>query len=217
MPEADDLTAEERHYVEAARATNTIRGRRSDWKEWCQWCADNDHEPLPAESAPISRYLTELARHGAKVGTMARRLSSIRFAHRVQNLGDPTEDARVQTVWEGIRRDHGAPPEQAAPLMRPELTIVVEACPEIRVWKNKRPDEPHLRGLRDRALLTVGFFGALRRSELAAVTLDDIDDHANVAPRPAWQGGSIVWSPTRTKTQCGTPRSSGLPRRITEL
>jgi hypothetical protein len=32
------------------------------------------------------------------------------------------------TVWEGIRRTHGAPPDQAAPLMPPELLDVLEAC-----------------------------------------------------------------------------------------
>jgi hypothetical protein len=43
--------------------------------------------------------------------TMARRLSSIRFAHRVRNLPDPTIDARVMTVRQGT---HGAPPDGSA-------------------------------------------------------------------------------------------------------
>jgi len=61
-------------------------------------------------------------------------------------------------VWEGIRRTHGAPPEQATPLMPPQLFDVPDACPRTRSWKTRgRPAEPDLAGLRDRALLLVGF------------------------------------------------------------
>ena len=175
MSHREDLTDAERHYIRSARSTNTMRGYQSDWKEWCAWCHARRTSPQPAAPTNISQYLTELAGHGAKVGTMSRRLSSIRFAHRVKNLPDPTTDARVATVWEGIRRDKGAPPEQADPLMPPELNRVLELCPTIRSWKNNRADEPHLGGLRDRALLTIGFFGALRRSEIAAITTDHIE------------------------------------------
>lgn len=177
VPADVDLTDSERRYVSAARATNTLRGYQSDWKEWCNWCAARGAAPQPATPADISQYLTELAGHGAKVGTMSRRLSSIRFAHRIKNLPDPTDDARVITVWEGIRRSHGQPPDQADPLMPPELQLVLQACPRVRTWKGNRADEPHLGGIRDRALLTVGFFGALRRSEIAAIADEHFRDH----------------------------------------
>ncbi len=111
---------------------------------------------------------------------MSRRLSGICFAHRMRNLPDPTAAARVIAVWEGIRRTHGAPAEQSAPVMRPELWDVVDRCPTTRTWKTaKRPPEPDLAGLRDRALLLVGFVAALRRSELAALTVDQVAEHPN--------------------------------------
>ena len=69
-------------------------------------------------------------------------------------------------VWEGIRRTHGAPPEQAATLMPPELFDVLAACPQVQRYKTRgRASEPDLAGLRDTALLPVGFVAALRRSE----------------------------------------------------
>src|SRR5688572_5138634 len=105
------LSADEAAYVEAARAENTLRGYRSDWAEFTTWCDRAARPALPAAGDTISTYLTELARHGAKVGTMSRRLSSIRFAHQLRDLPDPTTGARVVAVWEGIRRTHGAPPE----------------------------------------------------------------------------------------------------------
>lgn len=174
------LSDEEAAYVRAARAANTLRGYRSDWREFTSWCADRGLDPLPAQAATVSGYLTELARHGAKVGTMSRRLSAMKFAHQLRDLPDPTTHARVVAVWEGIRRTHGAPPDQAAPLMPPDLFDVLEACPRTKTWRSRaRPPEPDLAGARDRALLLVGFVAALRRSELAALTVEDVDAHAN--------------------------------------
>jgi integrase len=103
-----------------------------------------------------------------------------RFAHQLRDRPDPTTGARVVAVWEGIRRTHGAPPDQAAPLMPPELLDVLAACPSTKTWKTRgRAPEPDLAGLRDRALLLVGFFAALRRVELAGLTVDQITDHPN--------------------------------------
>ena len=174
------LTADEAAYARAARAPNTLRGYRSDWSEFTTWCLRTGLDPLPAAAATISSYLTELARAGAKVGTLSRRLSAIRFAHQLRDLPDPTAAARVVAVWEGIRRTHGAPPEQATPLMPPELLDVIAACPTTKTWKTPgRAAEPDLAGLRDRALLLVGFWAALRRSELAALTVVQVTDHLN--------------------------------------
>lgn len=174
------LSAAEAGYVEAARAANTLRGYRSDWAEFTRWCALRDTDPLPAAAAEVTGYLTDLAGGGAKVGTMSRRLSGIRFAHQLRDLPDPTRNARVLAVWEGIRRTHGAPPVQAAPLMPPQLFDVLAACATTRVWRTPgRLPEPDLAGIRDRALLLVGFVAALRRSELAALTVDQVTDHPN--------------------------------------
>ena len=175
------LSTDEAIYVEAARSANTLRGYRSDWHEFAGWCASHGGvEPIPAAPSTVSTYLSELARAGAKVGTMSRRLSAIRFIHQLQDRPDPTRNARVIAVWEGIRRTHGVPPDQSAPLMPPELFDVLDACPVTKIWKTKgRPPEPDVAGIRDRALLLIGFVAALRRSELAALTTDHIADHPN--------------------------------------
>ncbi len=174
------LSEEEAGYVAAARAGNTLRGYRSDWREFTTWCEAHHTTPLPAAAATITGYLTDLARAGAKVGTMSRRLSAIRFTHQLHDTPDPTRNARVLAVWEGIRRTHGAPPDQAAPLMPPDLFDVLTACPTTRTWRSStRAPEPDLAGARDRALLLVGFVAALRRSELAALTLDAVAQHPN--------------------------------------
>jgi site-specific recombinase XerD len=190
------LGDEEKAYVAAARAANTLKGYRSDWAEWCSWCAREGLDPLAGGAAAISRYLVFLAGAGAKVGTMARRLSAMRFAFRMRGLPDPTQAARVVAVWEGIRRTHGAPADQSAPLMPPELLDVLEACPGTKTWAAPgRPLEPDLAGARDKALLLVGFIGALRRSELVALDFEDVNDHPQ---------GLVVAIPRSKTNQEGT-------------
>ena len=159
-------------YVAASRADATVRGYRSDWNEWTQWCRAHEYTPLPAAPAAIAKYLSFLAGHGAKVGTMSRRRSAIRFAHAAANLPSPLDDATVTAVWEGIRRVHGAPPDRSAPLMPPLLWRCIDATPT-------RTDsgETSLSGLRDRVLLLVGFVGALRRSELTGIDIEHLEPH----------------------------------------
>ena len=176
LPEDLSLDAAEAAFASASRASSTLRGYRSDWTEFVTWCRDNHHTALPATDIAISRYISALATAGAKVGTISRRLSTIRFAHKVRNHPDPTQTARVIAVWEGIRRQLGAPPDQARPLMPPLLLDVVDACPAMTKWKT-RDDEPSLSGIRDRVLLLVGFVSALRASELAALEVDQIKPH----------------------------------------
>lgn len=174
----DELSVDERRYIGAARAASTLRGYRSDWTEFATWCTQQHLPPMPAAPRTVSGYLTLLAGHGAKVGTMSRRLSAIKFVHKLQNHSDPTANALVVGVWEGIRRQHTTDPTQARPLMPPQLWDVLATFPVQRTWKTPgRPPEPDVAGARNRALLLVGFVAALRRSELTAIDVDHIADH----------------------------------------
>lgn len=68
-------------------------------------------DPLAADSVAVAKYLTNLARQGAKVGAVFRRLLAARFAEAAVAVTSQVDDATISTVWEGIRRAHGAPPE----------------------------------------------------------------------------------------------------------
>ncbi|QNP55533.1 site-specific integrase [Tessaracoccus defluvii] len=103
VPVDASLDVSEAVFAQAARAPSTLRGYRSDWREFTTWCDLHGFSALPADDVAISRYISELAVAGAKVGTISRRLSSIKFAHKVRNQADPTQTARVLTVWEGVR------------------------------------------------------------------------------------------------------------------
>src|SRR5690606_20779575 len=107
-------------------------------------------------------YLTARAQAGRKVATLSRELAAISQAHILAGHQSPRGAGPVQEVLKGIRRSVGTAQAQVAPLMGPELRQVLSEIPEGLV------------GLRDRALLLVGFAGAFRRSELVALTVADV-------------------------------------------
>jgi integrase len=97
--------------------------------------------------------------------TIARRAAAIAWVHRGHDQPNPCDSAAVRQVLAGIRRQHGiAPRRRARPLELEPVARIVEAI-----------DARTLAGLRDRALLLLGFAGALRRSELVALDVEDLD------------------------------------------
>lgn len=191
------LTPAEAEAAAEARAPNTRRAYRSDWADFTGWAVGARRVPLPADPETVNRYVLALIAAGAKTTTVARRLSSIGHAHRTAGHPSPTDHPRVQLVWDGVRRAYPAETRGAPPLMPPVLWDVLDALPDTAV------------GHRDRALLLVGFVGALRRSELAAARVGDLDDHprGRVLRIPAsktdrYSAGQLVVLPAGRPGRC---------------
>ena len=157
------LLAAARSYVEAAKAPNTRRSYRTQWRIFVAWCLGFERESLPAAPATLALFLTARAQAGLKVASLSVALSAIRAAHFDAGLADPAANPEVRTVWEGIRRTHGAAQRRAAPLTGDAVRAVVAALP---------PKAP--KAIRDRALVLLGFAGAFRRSELVALDVADV-------------------------------------------
>ena len=147
-----------------AMAATTQRAYRSDWRAFLAWCDDQGLVPLPASPETVARHLAACAMRGLSVSSIGRRLAAIKYAHRLKELELPTASERVRTVLAGIRRTCGAPPDRKAPVTAERLTELLKHCP------------PGLRGIRDRALLALGFAGAFRRSELVALRVEDLEE-----------------------------------------
>jgi site-specific recombinase XerC len=163
METASDLSADALDYGRAALSANTTRAYKADWKEFQDWCAARQRSSLPAIPATVANFASMLASDGKKVPTIARKLAAIRFFHRAADLDNPTDHAGVAAILKGIRRTVGTAPHQKAP-----ATVDVIHTLLARV----EPDT--LQGKRDRALLLLGFAGAFRRSELVAITVEDL-------------------------------------------
>lgn len=135
------------------------------WSQWERWCAARGSVALPAEPALICAYLTERAADGLSVGSIDLTCGAIAFQHRRRGLDDPILTEGVRQVRRGLRRIIGtAPRRQARPLTTDDIRRIVEHI-----------DRTTALGTRDAALILLGFASAMRRSELAALTLADVE------------------------------------------
>ncbi|TBD15705.1 integrase [Rhizobium ruizarguesonis] len=160
---ATDLSADALDYGRAALSQNTMRAYRSDWEDFRYWTAERGKSSLPALPATVANYASSLASAGKKVPTIARKLAAIRFFHRGAGEDNPTDNAGVAAILKGIRRTVGTAPRQKAPATVDVIhALMARIAPET------------LQGKRDRALLLIGFAGAFRRSELVAITVEDL-------------------------------------------
>lgn len=155
-----------RAYVEASSSPNTRRAYASDWKHFTGWCRRQGLSALPPEPQTIGLYITALAsaavgRRGASVSTIERRLSAISWNYTQRGLHLDRKDRHIATVLAGIRNRHASPPHQKEAILPEELTAMLETL-----------DRGSLRGLRDRAMLLIGFAGGLRRSEIVALDVE---------------------------------------------
>jgi integrase len=135
------------------------------WRRWERWCAGRAITPLPAAPAAVCAYLTERAAEGASAAVVDTSCSAISYVHRSSGLDDPILCEAVRQVRRGLRRTLGtAPQRQARPLGLDEIRRIVTPI-----------DRTTAKGMRDAALILVGFASALRRSELTALTLADVE------------------------------------------
>lgn len=180
-------------YLAAGKAPNTQRAYGADWRHFAEWCRLHGLSPLPAEPETVALYVADIAQE-YRVSTVERRVAAIAHEHNRNGAESPTGHAGVREVLKGIRRVHGTAREGKAALAVEALRAMV--TPLAR-------DGATLTEKRDRALLLVGFAGALRRSELVALTYLDV---ANVDE-------GIVLSVSRSKTdQTAEGREVGIAR-----
>jgi site-specific recombinase XerC len=169
-PEMDGTLGAERAAAQAyqrmAKAANTRAAYRSAVRAWCDWCAKHELPPLPACGPDVAAFLAAERRRGMTPNTIDLRRAAIRYLHRAAGCAVPTDDACVSETVAGIRRD------AAAKGQSPEKKVAATAA---IIAQLLAPIQDDLRGKRDRALILVGFAGALRRSELAAIRVERLE------------------------------------------
>lgn len=188
--ELADLAEAAVTYANKTRSASTERAYMSDWKHFTAWAERYGIQPLPAQPETVVLYVTDLAK-AQRPSTINRRIASISILHRRNGFDTPARNPAVQEVMKGIRRGLGMAQQEAAPATIGEIRRMVAHLPTTRL------------GIRDKALLLVGFAGALRRSELVAVTVDDLQ----------YRDEGIVVTLRSSKTdQEGRGRQVAIPR-----
>jgi site-specific recombinase XerD len=149
--------------AKAEKAASTRKACGTDFRLFEAWCATRSVAALPAAPETVAAYLAANA-GTSKASTLGRRIAAIRYAHKLAAHPLPTDAEGVKATMRGIRRTHGSARVRKAPALAGKVIGMVATAPD------------KLAGLRDRALLLIGFGGALRRSELVALDVADIQE-----------------------------------------
>jgi len=160
-----------RQVIRSRHAESTRRAYAVDVRAFDAWVRGRGlGDALMASPAVVADFLTEQADAGLKPATLTRRLAAIRYAVvEAQEIGRldpalpvPTDAKVVRDALAGLRRTVGTAQRKAAPATADRLRAMLDVCGD------------SLQGVRDRALLALGFGGAFRRGELVALTVADI-------------------------------------------
>jgi len=155
--------------IREAVPENTALAYRSRWRSFEAWCAAAGRVARPATAQTVAAYLTYLAvDRRLKATTVDAHLTAIRAVHRASGSALPDGLAARKIVVAAqrreARRDGRYGPRKAVPVMAADLPAIVTAC-----------DAGTAAGLRDRAVVLLGFALLARRAELAALNISDVE------------------------------------------
>lgn len=170
-PALERLAETARDFARQATAENTTAAYQTDWAHFTRWCRRRGAEPLPPIAELVGLYIADCATPDGttpalSVATIERRLSGLAWQYQQRGFTLDRKDRHIATVLAGIRRKHGRPPVRKDALSAEDILAMVATLGF------------DLRGLRDRAILLLGFAGGLRRSEITALDVgrDQSDD-----------------------------------------
>jgi integrase len=158
-----NLAETARDYAKASASENTRTAYGSDWRHFSGWARRHGLAALPPDPRVLGLYVAACA-SGATTGkpdsvaTLERRISALRWNFTQRGETFDRADRHVATVLAGVRRTQGRPPEQKEAILPEDLKAMIATL-----------DLRDLRGLRDRAILLIGFAGGLRRSEIVGL------------------------------------------------
>ncbi|MFG2970898.1 site-specific integrase [Streptomyces sp. NPDC048288] len=159
-------------HADDQRPDNTTRAYRSDWKTWEAFCAQLQIPPTAATRGTLRAFVDYLwNREKRAYATIDRKLAGVvvtlrRPPYRVLVDPDDTEAARQLLKDYAKKAAEAEEPERGrgkAPALRlVDLQLIVSKC------------DTDIFGLRDQAMLLLGFSIAARRAELAGLRLRNI-------------------------------------------
>lgn len=163
----DQLRANMERFAKNVRAKGTRATYAAQWRLFGEWCAVNGAQPVPATPAAVSAYISHLFDVGKSRSTIDVAVASIKDAHMEAGATDPFADAGVKRLMQGVVR-----------------TLVETGRTRPRVKKTISQDDLRalaaaagdtLIGMRNRALVLVGYAGWCRRSEPLKLRAENIE------------------------------------------
>ncbi|WP_050460953.1 tyrosine-type recombinase/integrase [Herbaspirillum autotrophicum] len=154
----NELGIRHRAFLAAATSDNTRRTYRAAVSHYLAWGG-----MLPADESTMIRYLLAYV-DSLNPRTLALRLTALSQWHVHQGFFDAASTPTVRKTMAGILRTHGRPKKKAKALPIEDLECIVAHLASLGT----------LKAVRDSALLQIGFFGGLRRSELVNIKVEYI-------------------------------------------
>ena len=177
-------------YARQSVPENTRRAYASDWKAFADWCEGRSVSAIPADPRVIASFIAQQADR-LRPATLRRRLAAITKMHSLRGLPNPCSAEPVPATIKGIEATVGSRPVPKAPATLEVIGKLVTTC---------RTDT--IDGIRNRAILLLGYAGAMRRSELVSLAVSDL----------AWKPEGVVITVRRSKTdQRGAGMSKAIP------
>ena len=152
--------------LKMSKAKNTIRAYKSDFNDFVIFCSKHGMKSLPTDPKIVSLYLTQLAKN-SKYSTLKRRLASINVMHKYKGHYLDTKHPIIVENLLGIKRQIGVYQKAKKPLLFNELKEIIKQI--------NQSNESDYKKLRDKSLILIGFSGGFRRSELVAITREDVE------------------------------------------
>ena len=152
--------------LKLSKAKNTVRAYKSDFNDFALFCSKHAMQSMPTEPKIVSLYLTHLSKH-CRFSTLKRRLASINVMHKYKGYYLDTKHPIIVENLMGIKRQIGVHQKAKKPLLFNDLKQI------IKVINNSELND--FKKLRDKTLILIGFSGGFRRSELVAITKDDVE------------------------------------------
>lgn len=163
--ELNGLLQTARQLITKAQAQSTRRSYGRWWHHFVTWCREIRAPHLPTSNEVVTLYVTDMVRQGKyKAATLEIVLAAINHEQRRSKFPPISmKDEPLRSVWRGTKNTIGKRQDGRTPLMLSHLFRIIGTLPHSRI------------GMRDKALLLTGWAAALRRSELAALHVDDIE------------------------------------------
>ena len=152
--------------LKISKAKNTIRAYKSDFNDFVLFCTTHQMKSMPTEPKIVSLYLTHLSKK-SKFSTLRRRLASINVMHKYKGHYLDVKHPIIVENLLGIKRQIGVHQKAKKPLLFNELKQIIKVINASTLSEYKK--------LRDKSLILIGFSGGFRRSELVAITREDVE------------------------------------------
>ena len=157
-------------------ADNTRLAYEKGWNCFVDYCIQKNCDPLAASPDDITEFLIKIATiprpnsgKTLSVSTVSIYNSAINSKYIQLGINSPTQNPQVKNVLRGLRRSFGTSCRRVKALREHHILKILEQCDRLASQPKKKKI-----CLRDAGIIAIGFAGALRRSEICNLRVEDI-------------------------------------------